>query len=253
MMGSQYYCYAAIAVWSAALIWRHGAVLFGLLRHLAVGQGLPRARIEILPGDLIKLTVRTKMSWKPGQHIFLRVLTCRPVETHPFTIASLPGSSSFSDAEKVQATDGLSDLVLLIRPENGFTRSLFSLVKAELAADREAQVPILIDGPYGEAVDVRTFDSVLLIAGGTGISFVLPVLRDVIDAPRTTRAMKKIRMVWAARDASQSSHLVSARGTDQLPSNLRAVPARDRGLSPECSGMDEYRDRHSCHNRLRCQ
>jgi predicted ferric reductase len=205
-LGSQYYCYAAIAVWSAAVLWRHGAVLFGLARHMARGRGLPRATFEMMPGGLIRVVLRTSMSWQPGQHIFLRVLDCRPAETHPFTIASIPrqAGATGQDAEGgAVSDDGLNELVLLIRPGDGFTSSLTKVITMNSSNGQSVVLPVLVDGPYGEAAHLQTFDSVLLIAGGTGVSFVLPIFRDVLHATVETGSCSRLSLMWAARDTGE--------------------------------------------------
>jgi predicted ferric reductase len=206
-LGSQYYCYAAMALWSAALIWRHGTVLLGLARHLARGRGLPRAQFELLPGGLIRMTLRTQMSWKVGQHIFLRVLECRPAETHPFTIASLPGRavSGPQDTESgVPADDGLNELVLIIRPVDGFTGRLAKIVESRAEGGKTVAFPVLVDGPYGEAVSFGSFDSVVLVAGGSGISFALPILHDILSTTQKSGSCSRINLIWAARDSGTS-------------------------------------------------
>lgn len=104
--GSQYYCYATIAVWSAAAVWRYGAVLYAVLCTRLAYKNFPQMRAELLPDRLMRLTVAgSRLYWQPGQHVFLHVLGCRPMESHPFTIYSLPpiNTPGLQDTEKALA------------------------------------------------------------------------------------------------------------------------------------------------------
>jgi hypothetical protein len=60
----------------------------------------------------------------------------------------------------------------------------------------------------------------LLVAGGTGVRFVLPVLWDMIAAPGTFYAVKKARIMWSAKGACKSPDLVDVQRTDQLDGDI---------------------------------
>ena len=65
----------------------------------------------------------------------------------------------------------------IVHPRNGFTRRL-----REFAEDVGSGGPIsaFVDGPYGCPPDISAYEKVVLIAGGSGITFILPLLLDMI-------------------------------------------------------------------------
>jgi ferric-chelate reductase len=96
-------------------------------------------------------------------------------------------------------------LIFWVRPYDGWTRSLRNQCLA--SADRTIRPKIFLEGPYGEPFPIENYDSVLLIAGGTGIACAVPYIKeqirqsesihDGIESPR-----RDIHLVWAARETS---------------------------------------------------
>lgn len=112
------------------------------------------ALVELVSEDTIRLTLRRRISWVPGQHayVILPTVSNLPFEAHPFTIASIPeGDGNTKD----------SDVVFLIRGRGGFTRRL----REHAARDHGGRVPAFLDGPYGCPPDLRSFTTCILIAG----------------------------------------------------------------------------------------
>lgn len=120
------------------------------------------AFVQLLPGKTLRLTLRTpnKMSWKPGQWVYLNIPSVRFLESHPFTIASahdadFPVATEFVDAD---AEKGLASaqkakgeertMVLLIRCRRGFTRHLWNFV----AKKRQMQIQAAADAQHGVGV-----------------------------------------------------------------------------------------------------
>lgn len=64
----------------------------------------------------------------------------------------------------------------IVHPRNGFTRRL-----REFSEDISAggQISAFVDGPYGCPPDISAYEKVVLIAGGSGITFILPLLLDM--------------------------------------------------------------------------
>lgn len=96
-------------------------------------------------------------------------------------------------------------LIFWIRPYDGWTRSLRDQCIASV--DRTVRPKIFLEGPYGEPFPIENYDSVLLIAGGTGVACAVPYIKeqirqseavsDGIESPR-----RDIHLVWAAREPS---------------------------------------------------
>lgn len=60
-------------------------------------------------------------------------------------------------------------------------------------------IPLLIEGPYGAASNfpnLLSFDKILLVAGGVGATFTIPIYRDLVD--RGIRP-QRVRFVWSVK------------------------------------------------------
>ncbi|RHZ49536.1 ferric reductase family protein [Aspergillus thermomutatus] len=165
------------------------------------------ATLTPLPGNVTRITIENPgVRWKPGQHVFLTCHSIVPLQSHPFTIASIPD-------------DGKMEF--LVRAQKGSTRRFFHYASKHhhvlgSGEPSPAQRPrtMLIDGPYGTIRPLRQFDSVVLLAGGTGANFTIPLLRDIVAGWKTeclgsfTRrlaATKRIRFVWVIKSRAQLS------------------------------------------------
>ncbi|EST05457.2 Ferric reductase transmembrane component-like domain protein [Kalmanozyma brasiliensis GHG001] len=120
------------------------------------------AFVQLLPGKTLRLTLRTpnKMSWKPGQWVYLNMPNVRFWESHPFTIASahdadFPVATQFVDADTekglahAQKAKGEErTMVLLVRCRHGFTRQLWNFV----AKKRQMQIQAAADAHQGASM-----------------------------------------------------------------------------------------------------
>ncbi|KAL4792196.1 ferric reductase NAD binding domain-containing protein [Aspergillus venezuelensis] len=88
-------------------------------------------------------------------------------------------------------------------PYDGWTRRLRDQCRkaSNKGAGTAVVTPkILLEGPYGHSAPLHTFDTVLIIVGGTGIAAAVPYIIDHVS--RVTKAstrVLRIRLVWAAR------------------------------------------------------
>ncbi|KUJ12464.1 uncharacterized protein LY89DRAFT_208058 [Mollisia scopiformis] len=143
-----------------------------------------------LPDGTLKITIPTKVCWAPGQHVFLRfwALGLHAYTTHPFTICSLPDSG---------------EMVFYMKPQGGFTARLKSLVQSQ-----KGWMPMSVDGPYGDtdtASTLASHEKPLIIAGGSGVGYLLGVLRGVLkEAGRA----KDIKAIIAVRHSSSASWIL---------------------------------------------
>lgn len=167
-----------------------------------------RASFTPLPGNVTRITIDSPaIRWKPGQHVFLACHSVAPLQSHPFTITSIP------DDNKME---------FLVRAEKGGTRRMFRyaskhddvLGSGETSPTKHERT-VFVDGPYGNFRPLRQFDSIVFMAGGMGATFTMPCLRDIVAAwtaechqsassgtLRLTTA-KRIRFVWVIKSRSQ--------------------------------------------------
>lgn len=160
------------------------------------------ANISPLPSSsLISISLKSdtlaRRTFTPGQHIYLSLpatsdAPLNSLRINPFTIANLP------------ATDGYMRLV--IRPISGTTRLLANLAQNNYRRTTKLQ----IEGPYGSAPYfpdlINSYDRILLIAGGVGATFTLPIYRDLLRQAREhNSAESHIRFVWSVRNAGDAA------------------------------------------------
>ncbi|KAG8830618.1 hypothetical protein FRC17_004625 [Serendipita sp. 399] len=266
-----YLLHICAAIIFVAFLWKHGftyldtdaymkatLILFGfgfltrfffmvltnvLFRH--------RAKLSLQSGS-IRITVPTNLKWSPGMHIFIRFLHVRPLESHPFTISSLPTT---------KGEERENELVFFVRPESGFTRTLADVAGR---SPPEKEFPIILDGPYGESAmnPLRAYDSVLLLAGGTGITFIVPLLSDLVSSMKAKNSLcKTIDLVWTVKDiqliksfesaileAQQTARSVGGTVSVQIHVTSRSRGSEEAQLesSPsEKKASDEGDDHHS--------
>ncbi|KAG9945538.1 putative plasma membrane ferric-chelate reductase, partial [Aureobasidium melanogenum] len=146
--------------------------------------------------------------------------TWQGYENHPFTLGAWCSQSSASeDADtyllqhddlpndsnrsnfgpKYQAT--VRSLTFWVRPYDGWTRRLRD--ECLLAPTQAIEPTILLEGPYGHHYPISSFDSVLLIAGGTGIASAVPyILEHVALSKAGSSDTTHMHLLWTARQAS---------------------------------------------------
>ncbi|KAI5475398.1 hypothetical protein MNV49_001466 [Pseudohyphozyma bogoriensis] len=150
-----------------------------------------RADIEVLDDRMLRLTIPTKLKWKPGQHYFVRFLTkdIHAFTSHPFTVATVPSKA------------GVSSMEIYMRMHGGMTAKL---------GRRDGSVGVLLDGPYGGLTgDIATFDRVLLVAGGSGGSFILSVLQHLAQQGKTSTC-QAVTVVYSCRTPESATWFSSA-------------------------------------------
>ncbi|EUC48877.1 hypothetical protein COCMIDRAFT_86095 [Bipolaris oryzae ATCC 44560] len=173
--------------------------------------------IKLLPGtNLVQIRIplpsdSKALTWKPGQHVYLskpgnqgktpkwydQMLAIN--KTNPFTIASLPSKDK--------------ELLLIARTLNGNTKYLAELARSlaqggssvPMLPTAGGDIPILpltLEGPYGGSTrlpDLSNYDRVLLVAGGVGATFVMPIYRSIRELHSLTPTSTQIRFIWAVQ------------------------------------------------------
>ncbi|KAL3493281.1 ferric reductase NAD binding domain-containing protein [Aspergillus germanicus] len=141
--------------------------------------------------DLIRveMTPSTALTPRPGQHYYLyQPFTLKGWENHPFTLGAYVLPKSNEEQCK---------LIFYIRPYDGWTRR----VRDQCFNARSGMQPrLLVEGPYGHTAPLHTFDTVLMVVGGTGIAAAVPYIIDHLSrvAEGRTRTLR-IKLVWSAR------------------------------------------------------
>jgi predicted ferric reductase len=186
------YLWATVAIWVLSYIMR-----FFNLNWLKPWRNAwligDEAAVTLMAENAIKITIPTQMSWRPGQFVYLRMPGISIFENHPFTISSL-----CSEDFPSEYGDLYRDCTLVFRPFGGFTRKVL-----DTAIERGPfkTYRAYLDGPYGGMQrELAAFDTVILFAGGSGITAIVSQLLDLIKRMRDGKAVtKKIEVVWALK------------------------------------------------------
>ncbi|KAJ4297991.1 ferric-chelate reductase Frp1 [Kalmusia sp. IMI 367209] len=168
-----------------------------------------KAEFTPLPHKTTRVVIQSPpISWTPGQHVFLSCHSILPLQSHPFTIASIP-------------EDGKMEF--LVKAETGGTKRFFKHAEKShglpAASGKLSTKTVAIEGPYGTLRPLRQFDSVVLLAGSTGATFTMPLLRDILQGwkenatpsqkstsllrPQTGAATRNVRFVWVVKSRGQ--------------------------------------------------
>lgn len=223
------YLWATVAIWLtqlAARAWSKTAMFeaFGGKRERD-GMAHVTALTDRTGGAvMLRIVVQSQLSWTPGQHVFLRLPKLGILDNHPFTIASVPSARNTKD----EPEHPINELVFLVRPHQGVTKKILEYTTQQDSADAEkgelcipplqthskatTSLNVRIDGPYGglggHAVMHKLYDHAILVAGGGGISAILPwvisLSRSVGDVNELCR-LQKISLILCIRHASAQS------------------------------------------------
>ncbi|EEY20860.1 ferric reductase transmembrane component 3 [Verticillium alfalfae VaMs.102] len=191
------YLIAAIVIWAVDRLWRVFRVIYGNF-----GRGGSQALVEALPGNAVRVTVNMARPWtfRPGQHAYMYMPSLSYLQSHPFSVA---WSEDAEDLSSEKLTMNRQDILemrkttisFVIRGRTGFTNTL--LQKASACPRGQMHTTCMVEGPYGELHNMKSYGTVMLFAGGVGITQAVPHVRDlVIGYANGTVATRRITLVW---------------------------------------------------------
>ncbi|KAF1815826.1 hypothetical protein P152DRAFT_430174 [Eremomyces bilateralis CBS 781.70] len=228
-------------------------------------------RITVTPGVF-------SLRPKPGTHYYIYAASnwfgWDLWESHPFTLASLDytGTSNSgasrplrpramdeelytqpcynsidSDTPMVSNEKESPALVFYIRPFDGFTKRLRDMCLR--TPNRQATVRLLLEGPYGHSAPLENFETLVLIAGGTGIAGTLPYIREYVNHQWGRRRWRteNIHFIWTTQQAAfinevASKELRPAFGRDDLHMLFYATSTATSRAPPGLSDTADYSD-----------
>jgi predicted ferric reductase len=203
-------------LWS--IIWRN------------VGKQRTLATVELLPGDVARVDVSMARSWtfKAGQYMYLYIPSLGLWTSHPFSVA-WTSTDRMNFNEERNSNDSLSILLggpqrtimsFLIKRRNGFTQKL--LEKVTKSMEGRFAATALVEGPFGMHMNasigesrltpdpgglhsLSSYGTVLLIAGGIGITHPMSYLHEFINRLKSI-AVRKVTLVWVIRSIGQYAY-----------------------------------------------
>ncbi len=200
------YIQTVIVLWSLD---RMARVARNIWLNCSYKEGFTRATVETLPGDACRVTLHLPrhVTINPGSHAYIRLLSVKPWDSHPFSIAmtkdvyrspELPlvekASNSTIDRSKLR-----TDVSFIIHAQTGWTRQLH--MKALEYSSQWLNNYALFEGPYQGNHSLDSYGTILLFAGSSGISHQLPFLTHLLSGHAAgTVATRRIMLVWIIRD-----------------------------------------------------
>ena len=193
------YLWATLALWLLSVLGR----IFYFNQSFKLNNqwltGFP-TRLRALPDSMTRIDILVPSSffWRPGQHCFLRFPSFSIFDNHPFTIASVPQPARTHQSKHSPEMQTMS---FFVRSHAGFTRKLSHYTSNNFDGSMQSWV----DGPYG-GIGHRIeneYDTMILIAGGSGITSCLPWLQYIAQtiSDRTIRT-SNVKLLWVMRDAA---------------------------------------------------
>lgn len=138
---------------------------------------------------------------KPGQHVYLSLPPAStPIGTPPLSIYD------FTFSPFTVASASSTHITLVLRTLHGpSTRALQRLGRLT-----KARPGINIEGPYGAARAfpdfAEEFDKVLLVAGGVGATFVLPIFTHIASSMKSKQDHQgQVEMIWSVKSVDEAS------------------------------------------------
>lgn len=201
--GYQTWLYLCFVFWAADRLARVGRILY------YNGSGVSKAYVEAIPGtDIMQLTVFPRGHWTfgPGEHSFLYFPgLVKFWESHPFSCAGwhLPGQHDPSMSTQVTHLNGESSgketyvlssqsyeepyLRFMVRAHSGITGRLRRRLEHSPPGS-QLEVSVLTEGPYSghRATNgpLYTADTILMIAGGIGVTHILGFVQEYASTRR---------------------------------------------------------------------
>ncbi|QSZ34987.1 hypothetical protein DSL72_007849 [Monilinia vaccinii-corymbosi] len=167
------------------------------------GKAGSRTLVEALPGKAVRVTVDMARPWKftPGQHAYLYMPSIGLFQSHPFSVAWSEEAEDLSEEKLVMNRQDIlamkkTSMSFVIRARTGFTEKLFQ--KAEASPEGKLHTRCWAEGPYGGMHMMHSYGTVMLFAGGVGITHQVPHVRDLVAGyANGTVAARKIVLIWA--------------------------------------------------------
>jgi len=207
------YLKAIVALW---LIER-GIRWLRIIYHNFSRDGCGRATVEALPGDACRVTFDLQHAWKisPGCHVYAYLPGVSLWMSHPFSIAwseerlalpmnekeqTLPIAKSEADFSSPRKT--VTSISLVMSKRTGMTAKLYE--KASAAPNGIITMYGAVEGPYGGLESLHSYGTVMLFAGGVGITHQVSHVRDLLEGYHEgTVAARKVVLIWSVRTTEQ--------------------------------------------------
>ncbi|XP_047321101.1 ferric reduction oxidase 2-like [Impatiens glandulifera] len=155
------------------------------LRFLQSQQKVCLVSARVLPCEVVELSFAKNpgLRYNPTSNIFINVPSISRLQWHPFTVTS----NSNMDPEI---------LSIVVKSEGCWTQQIYQTISKSSQMER---IEVSTEGPYGPAsTQYSSYDKLVLISGGSGITPFISVIRELLFKAGTTR-----------RDKNSDVHLIA--------------------------------------------
>lgn len=174
------------------------------------------ATVESVPGtSLVKITTSVpfhkigRFQQHPGSHVYLQIPGPSRRSQDPFSKDYLVHEFLFNPFTVAAVNPESGELTLVARHLRGPTTSTLRQLAQETSDQGTAvvgQVSLAIEGPYGVAAHFPSlaggdYDRVLLVSGGVGATFTVPLFRALAAEGPAAR----VQLVWSVRSPGDAA------------------------------------------------
>lgn len=164
--------------------------LIRLARYFVTSIG-NHATLTALPNGATRVRLQRSIRSAPGAHVFLWLPAIRLTQSHPFTLVST------------------NPVEFVVRSHHGFTADMYQYAQKH---GPEKKLRCALSGPYGHPTeDLAMYDSVLLVAGGSGASFTFALGLNLARSISSARKPVRLSFTWIVRDKSESEILLAGK------------------------------------------
>lgn len=183
-LGYKQSIYVSLGIWAVDILIRIGRIAFVnmsiFLDPVSGSSRMTQAQVSLLESDVINVKVKTPINWNmgPGQYVFIHFSKFSLLQSHPFSVV---GPSD--DGESFQ---------LMCKARGGITKRVHKALSSDSMRGPQL-MPVLIEGPYGVHCPVQRYDTVLLVAGGIGITGIIPYAEHLVN---DVTKQQHIILIW---------------------------------------------------------
>ncbi|MBW0499040.1 hypothetical protein O181_038755 [Austropuccinia psidii MF-1] len=164
--------------------------------------GPVNATLDHLDGAIV-LSIPMALTWKPGQHIYLsfwsKKMLLKPWllgRWHPFTLTNTPYDLELQRKYRTEICETSKKCIgcCVIQVRGGTTRWL--------QKNAGSNISVFIEGPYGGNLNPHAaYSTLVLVAGGAGITYLLGVLEGValLAQQGKSGSLRRVVIYWMLR------------------------------------------------------
>ncbi|KAH9214989.1 hypothetical protein DL95DRAFT_435756 [Leptodontidium sp. 2 PMI_412] len=178
---------------------------------------------------LVKLTIPVpkskihRFATAPGQHVYLQI----PPESTPANTSS-PSIHDLCYNPFTVASVSSTDVTLVLRTLHGPTTKAID----KLSRLSKARPPLNIEGPLGSSRHfpnlAREYDRIVMVAGGVGATFIMPIYRSVQEQLVTEgKSPDRATFAWSMRATAEAGWVVGGDVVDGAENDETGIGAAD--------------------------